>query len=34
VGLELGYADPAHFTRAVVEWVGLPPREWRRKLCT
>ncbi len=34
IGLELGYADPAHFSRAAVDWVGLSPRAWRRKLCS
>lgn len=32
VSLELGYTDCAHFARAAVEWVGMPPREWRRQL--
>ncbi len=32
VALELGYADPAHFSRAALSWVGLSPRAWRRSL--
>ncbi|MBO1022663.1 AraC family transcriptional regulator ligand-binding domain-containing protein [Methylobacterium sp. SD274] len=30
IGLDLGYADAAHFTRAFRGWTGLPPTEWRR----
>ncbi|GJE16411.1 AraC family transcriptional regulator [Methylobacterium marchantiae] len=30
IGLDLGYADAAHFTRAFRGWTGLPPSEWRR----
>lgn len=30
VGLELGYADAAHFSRAFQGWTGLSPRAWRR----
>jgi AraC-like DNA-binding protein len=30
VVLDLGYSDPAHFTRAFVRWTGLTPREFRR----
>lgn len=31
VGYELGYADPAHFTRAFRRWTGAAPRNWRQK---
>jgi AraC-like DNA-binding protein len=31
VALELGYADPAHFTRAFTRWSGQAPRDWRRR---
>jgi AraC-like DNA-binding protein len=30
VALDLGYSDPAHFTRAFTRWAGHPPREFRR----
>lgn len=30
VALDLGFADPAHFTRAFRGWKGVPPRLWRR----
>ena len=30
VALDLGYSDPAHFTRAFTRWTGQAPRDWRR----
>jgi AraC-like DNA-binding protein len=30
IGLEVGFSDPAHFTRAFRRWTGLSPREFRR----
>lgn len=30
VALELGYSDPAHFSRAFRRWAEAPPRQWRR----
>ncbi len=32
IAYELGYAEPAHFTRAARRWSGLAPRAWRRQL--
>jgi AraC-like DNA-binding protein len=32
IAFELGYDDPAHFTRAFARWTGLSPRSWRRKM--
>jgi AraC-like DNA-binding protein len=29
VGMELGYADAAHFTRAFLDWTGVTPSQWR-----
>jgi len=31
IAYELGYSDPAHFTRAFVHWFGEPPQVWRRR---
>jgi AraC-like DNA-binding protein len=32
VGFELGYSDPANFTRAFRRWTGVSPREFRQAL--
>ena len=29
IGMELGYADSAHFSRAFKRWAGVTPREYR-----
>ncbi|HTJ27174.1 MAG TPA: AraC family transcriptional regulator [Candidatus Limnocylindria bacterium] len=29
IAYELGYSDPAHFTRAFQRWIGQTPRAWR-----
>ena len=31
IAYELGYSDPAHFTRAFTNWYGEAPQSWRRK---
>ena len=31
VAFELGYSDPAHFTRAFAQWFGEAPQNWRRR---
>lgn len=33
IALELGYSDPAHFTRAFVRRFGESPRSWRERNC-
>jgi AraC-like DNA-binding protein len=30
VALDLGYSEPAHYTRAFTRWTGQAPRDWRR----
>ncbi|MDD2876668.1 MAG: AraC family transcriptional regulator [Acidiphilium sp.] len=32
IALELGYSDPAHFTRAYRRWTGCAPHAWRMSL--
>jgi len=32
IAYELGYSDPAHFTRAFRRWMGETPQSWRRRL--
>jgi len=31
IGVELGYADAAHFSRAFLHWTGTTPSDWRRR---
>ncbi len=31
IAAELGYEDPAHFTRAFKQWTGIPPRSFREQ---
>jgi AraC-like DNA-binding protein len=33
IAYELGYSDPAHFTRAFAHWFGEAPQSWRRNRC-
>ncbi len=32
IGLDLGYADSAHFSRAFRRWAGVSPREYRQRI--
>jgi AraC-like DNA-binding protein len=32
IALDLGYSDPAHFSRAFSGWHGESPHAWRRRL--
>ncbi|MDJ0938042.1 MAG: AraC family transcriptional regulator ligand-binding domain-containing protein [Kiloniellales bacterium] len=32
IGMELGYADSAHFARAFRRWAGISPRQYRRHM--
>lgn len=32
IALDLGYTDPAHFTRAFTRWFGEAPQVWRRRM--
>lgn len=34
IAFELGYTDPANFTRAFRHWAGMPPAEYRRLCAT
>jgi AraC-like DNA-binding protein len=31
IAYQLGYADPAHFSRAFLTWKGISPRAWRQR---
>ncbi|MBA7591090.1 putative HTH-type transcriptional regulator [subsurface metagenome] len=31
IGVELGYAYAAHFSRAFLHWTGTTPSDWRRR---
>ncbi|MDE3831588.1 helix-turn-helix transcriptional regulator (plasmid) [Sinorhizobium meliloti WSM1022] len=34
IACQLGYTDPAHFTRAFMAWKGMSPRAWRLACAT
>ncbi len=32
IGYELGFSDPAHFSRVFARGIGLPPRAFRQRM--